>query len=225
MPRAAPVERLLALMTLIALGLPPLALAQAPAPMTDAERARRDAEKVLSFIKFHAVGARPIEPAHKPARAPAAPASARPAEALTSVKPPSALTAAAPVPVLEPAPLTPVTLAPAPTPTAMPPATGLAPLAPEPELRSEPEEDAGLQMQHFVAPVLSPALQATLGVGARPVRVRLTVEPSGRVSHAEADAGVPRRLAKPAVDAILQWQFAPLAQARTVDVDIAYRRE
>jgi len=55
--------------------------------------------------------------------------------------------------------------------------------------------------------------------------VRFTVEASGRVSHAEADASVPKRLARPAVDAILQWQFAPLPQPRTVDVEIAFRRD
>ena len=46
-----------------------------------------------------------------------------------------------------------------------------------------------------------------------------------RVSHAQAASGVPRRLAKPATEAILQWQFAPLAQARTADVEISFRRD
>jgi len=55
--------------------------------------------------------------------------------------------------------------------------------------------------------------------------VRFTVETDGTVSKAAAAADVPLRLARPATDAILQWQFAPLPQPRTVDVEIAFRRE
>jgi Gram-negative bacterial TonB protein C-terminal len=54
--------------------------------------------------------------------------------------------------------------------------------------------------------------------------VRFTVEANGTVSKAEALAEAPRRFARPATDAVLQWQFAPLPQARTVDVEIAFRR-
>ena len=71
-------------------------------------------------------------------------------------------------------------------------------------------------MQSFVAPVLTPAVQATLGAGTRNVKVRFTVEASGQVSKAEAAPDVPRRLARPATDAILQWRFAPLPQARAM---------
>lgn len=95
----------------------------------------------------------------------------------------------------------------------------------EPDDHDPDPDDAALQLQNFVAPVLTPALQATLGAGSRNIKVRFTVEASGKVSSAEAAAGVPRRLAKPATDAILQWQFAPLSQARTADVEIAFRRD
>lgn len=238
------------LLAAAALSLPLLAGAQSTAPLTDAERARRDAEKVFSFIKFQTVPAKPAaEPAHKPARAApaaaapapaapagnataatAAPAPTRPPEAQAAAaaappvaKPTAALVAAEPPPTLEPAALT------APTPLAAPLGAAVLTPTPGPAAEAEPEaddaDDGALQLQSFVAPVLSPALQSTLGAGSRSVKVRFTVEASGRVSHAEAAPQVPRRLAKPATDAILQWQFAPLPQARTVDVEIAFRRD
>ncbi|PTT87089.1 hypothetical protein DBR42_12385, partial [Pelomonas sp. HMWF004] len=108
-------------------------------------------------------------------------------------------------------------------------AASVEPAAPtfqaEPEPEPEDRDEVPLQMVNFVPPVLTQAVQATLGAGSRQVKVRFTVEPSGQVSHAEAAAGVPRRLAKPATEAILQWQFAPLPQARTVDVEIAFKRD
>lgn len=221
------------------LGLPLHALAQAAGPMSDAERARRDAEKVFSFIKFQTVPAKPAEPVHKPARPAAAPAAppraaepvaaapaavAPTAAAAPAVKPAAALAAADAPPALEPAALA------APAPTAAPLAGAVlsalpVTVAPEPEGEAEDADDGALQLQNFVAPVLTPALQSTLGAGTRNVKVRFTVEPNGRVSQADAAPGVPRRLAKPAIDAILQWQFAPLPQPRTVDVEIAFRRD
>ncbi len=66
-------------------------------PLTDAERARRDAEKVFSFIKFHTV---------KPA-APAAAANARPAPAAATAPTPRPV-ATATAPVTPPAQAAPV---------------------------------------------------------------------------------------------------------------------
>jgi hypothetical protein len=93
------------------------------------------------------------------------------------------------------------------------------------EVEADDPEEVPLQLQDFVAPVLTQEVQATLGVGSRSVKVRFTVEPSGKVSKAEAAPGVPRRLAKPAMEAILQWRFAALPAARIVDVEIAFRRD
>ncbi|MBI3347160.1 MAG: energy transducer TonB [Burkholderiales bacterium] len=237
MSESANLKRLLAV---LGLTIPLLAAAQAPTPpMSDAERARRDAEKVFSFIKFQTVRIKPpAEPASKPPR-PALPTPARPvhlprvAEATTAAAEPAPAAAvttmagADTLPAAEPA---------APPPAALP-ASVMGAAATEPAAaaftaEAEPEtddrddhEEVALQMQNFVAPVLTPAVQATLGAGARNVKVRFTVEASGQVSKAEAAADVPRRLAKPATDAILQWRFAPLPQARTTDVEIAFRRD
>ncbi len=220
----------LALSGLAAAQTTPSALAAAE------ERAQREAERVFSVIKFHSIRSKPAAEAASRSRA-AAPRTERPARTVPAA-------AAAPVPAAEPS-LPAVeagTTAPA-TPEPVPSAWQATPAAPpvvaphdepvptapalpaEPESEPEEPDEVPLRLQHFVAPVLSPSLQATLGAGARNVRVRLTVQADGTVSQADAAAGVPRRLAKPATDAILQWQFAPLPQARTADVDIAFRRD
>jgi protein TonB len=234
---------------------PTPAPAPSPAATSAAERAQREAERVFEFIKFHSLRPRTIEPARParppapaPAPAPAAaPAAApqatpaapapvaspervaappRPAVTDAPAKPAATLPASEAPPALVPAPITvpePVALPVVPNalpPVAPPPAPAATLPAPEAD-----DDDEPLQLQSFVAPVLTPAVQATLGAGARSVKVRFTVEPDGRVSQAEAAATVPKRLAKPAVDAILQWRFTPLQQARTVDVEIAFRRD
>ncbi len=236
------------LLLVLGLTIPLLASAQTSPPMTDAERARRDAEKVFSFIKFQTVRSKPIgESAAKPPRPPAAPRertaspaiarvaeSAPPAGVATSVKsaapapateaPPTASGAASALPVAEPSP-PPLPAAPliAPLPAAA--SSGPSSTQPEPDQDDDDEDDAALQLQSFVPPSLSPEVNATLGAGSRNVKVRFTVEANGNVSKADAAAGVPRRLTKPATDAILQWRFAPLPQARNVDVEIAFRRD
>jgi hypothetical protein len=208
--------------------------------MTDLERAQRDADKVLSFIKFQTVRTKPAEVPDKP-RKPAAPPSPPPrpaalvrhADTATGVVPAAAEPAVAPaaqvgastLPVVDPA-TPPLAEPPA---SFGPPAATPAPTMPAAEPQAEPDaaepDEVPLQLQRFVAPVLPPSVQATLVGGSRKVTVRFTVEPNGTVSKAEAAADVPRRLVRPATEAILQWQFAPLPQARTVDVEIAFKRE
>ncbi|MFG6413162.1 energy transducer TonB [Roseateles sp. DC23W] len=237
------------LLAALCLTLPLTALAQiSPADLAAAqERAQREAERVFSVIRFHTIRSKPAAEAgtSKPRRltpvtAPATPAARanRPAAA-APVEPAVATQGAepaAPRPTLADA-STPTPLAPQTAPSAWQapptaaPSEGPATMPAAPvetdaggEEPDEPEE-APLTLQHFVPPVLPPAVQATLGAGSRHVRVRLTVRPDGSVSGAEAAAGVPRRLARPATEAILQWQFAPLPQARTADVDIAFRSD
>jgi hypothetical protein len=227
MPERATPARLL---TALALSLPLPAPAQtSPPALTAAERAQREADRVFDVIKFHTIRSKPAaEAGAKPNRPPSPRAHPleRPSAPTTAAAAPAEAANAGTVNVTP----TPVVAAPSlPPPAAAPAATEAALAATTPEAEAEAErdeqEEVPLRLQNFVAPVLTPALQATLGAGSRLVRVRLTVEVDGRVSHAEAAAGVPRRLAKPATDAILQWQFAPLPQARTADVDISFRRD
>lgn len=226
-------SNLSSLLTALALALPLLAAAQtSPPPLTAAERAQREADRVFSVIKFHTIRSKPAaETTSKPARAPA-PAAHRPAPSPVNATAPAAEpTETNPVVSTGAAQASPLTAATSPTPAAAPsvpdqadePAGAAPTMEPAPEA-DEPEE-VPLRMQNFVAPVLTPAVQATLGAGTRHIRVRLTVEADGTVRQAEAAANVPRRLAKPATDAILQWRFAPLPQARTADVEIAFLRD
>jgi hypothetical protein len=232
MPDPAQTLRLLATLSLL---IPLLAHGQATPPLNDAERARRDAEKVLSFIKFQTVKTPkpPNEPADKPRRAsvpstPSAPTTAQPA----ATAPPHVTTAAR-------QPEAGVALAPTHTALATTSAPSLVPQPPQPATsfgaspaaasEAEQEADDGeaeLQIQHFVSPVLPPSVQKTLGSGTRKVIMRFTVQPDGSVSQAAAaEDDVPGRLVRPATEAILQWRFAPLAHARTVDVEIAFKRD
>lgn len=239
----------LALLAALILGLP----AHAQAPMSDAERARRDAEKVFNFIRFQTVRKPPAEGEAKPPRprrtapaaapapsaTPAAPAVASPSPAV----PAPAATAAAPMPTPAsstpalPAPAAPTAVSTAPVPSPVPapapaPALVSTPAVPagstaaaEPEEEDEEDEDGALRLVSFTAPELSTELQRTLGPSPRNIKVRFTVEADGRVSQAQAQEGTPRRLANVATLAIRQWRFDPLPRAREVDVEIAFRRD
>lgn len=230
MPRFATSTRLLA-----ALGcaLPLLAAAQAASSALSAaeQRAQRETERVFSFIKFQTVRSRPVtEPATKTPR-PTAPKPERPADK------PQRLDAAATPPATDAAPVQPAAapvsaepqpaaaeLVVAPASVEVKDAAPASP-APAPEAASDEPDEAPLRLVNFVAPALSPEMQASLGVGDRRVKLRFQVEANGTVSSAEAAAGVPRRLAKYATEAVLQWRFTPLPQPRTVDVEIAFRRD
>lgn len=231
MPEPVRLARLLAALSLT-MCLLSAAQAQAPA-LSDLERAQRDADKVLNFIKFQTVKTKPAaEPNDKP-RKPAATrptAPARPAEVAAAAAPPVAEPAAAPA--AQAAARTggftttaPTPAMPTPTPATSFAAPAAAPAVADTAAEADDPDETALQLQNFVAPVLSPSLQATLGSGSRKVMVRFTVEANGTVSQAEAAPGVPRRFVRPATEAVLQWRFAPLAQARTVDVEIDFRRE
>lgn len=226
--------RLPPFLTALGLALPLLAAAQTPA-LTDAERARRDAEKVLSFIKFQTVktklatepGERPHKPvAPGPQRATGAvrqadfARAAEPAPSLNAARTPPDTAPAVPLPGQEPAAVQATFDTPAPPSAAFATTAGT-----DGDTDTDEQHEVALQLQRFVAPVLMPSVQATLVGGSRKVTVRFTVETDGTVSKAEAAADAPRRLARPATDAVLQWQFAPLAHARTADVELAFRRE
>jgi protein TonB len=243
MPDIAPRPRLL---TALALALPLFAAAQtAPAPSNVPERALRDAERVLSIIKFHAVRPRPADKPRRPAttattRAPVAASAASAASAATGAATVAAAApASAPLPAAAtespPAAVLAATLTdaqadtPAAAPAGLAPATAVAatpgPALGDEDAETEDPEEVALQLRHFVAPVLAPSVQAMLGTGVRRVAVRFTVAADGTVTKAQAAADVPPRLARPATEAVLQWQFEPLPQPRTVDVELALRRE
>jgi Gram-negative bacterial TonB protein C-terminal len=251
MPDIARLPRLLAALSLM---IPLLGAAQAPA-MSDAERARRDAEKVFGFIKFQTVKPKPAAEPDKPRKpvATSAPRPASPARQTETAAAPQTATPATGAPA-SPAPSQTVASVSTPPPSqtvasvSTPPPPNAAPsfqpqqpaasfsgapvntLPPPPAAVPEPEaneaEEVPLQLQRFVEPVLPRTTRNALENSTRDiiVTVRFTVEANGTVSKAEALTDVPLRFARPATDAVLQWQFAPLPQARTVDVEIAFRR-
>lgn len=232
----------------VALGLacsPGLLLAQANSgkdakSLSDSDRAKRDADKVFSFIKFHTVRtapapAKPTAQAAPPTRSlgvAAAPAS-QPVAAT-----PASVGAAATSSAAAPAAATPSTLAADAASAAEPTVTtaGLpadaasaaatlsqAPLQAAPQVE---EEEVPLRLVDYVAPDMSAQVLAAMPSNEVTVPVRFTVQPDGRVSSAQAMGGsAPRRVAQAAVRAVQQWRFDPLPAERTVDVEINFKAE
>lgn len=235
---------LLAAPLMLCLALLPAWAQQADGKLSDAERAKRDAEKVFSFIKFHTVKpAAAAAPAPKPAPAPAAAARSMPVAAAAAAAPRAtvpATAAAAPVaasavrnesqaaargveaPVAAPA--EPVAAAPAPAVQAAVPAAPVAATTqPVAEPAAEPEEEVALKLIAYVAPDMSAQVMAAMPSNQVVVPVRFTVQPDGRVSSAQAMSNAPRRIANSAVRAVQQWRFEPIPAVREVDVEIAFK--
>ncbi|RVT86419.1 TonB family protein [Inhella crocodyli] len=228
--------------------------AQAPAPkkdaaaLSDADRAKRDASKVFSFIKFHAV--RSAAPAPAPAAtalAAAAPAAPRAPDRVTDAPTPGAN--AAPNPASGPI-AAPMAAASAPAPTgaataaladpaallaAAPTAAGgaapavasvaavAAPVAPAVQAQPtpEPEELVELALIEHVEPVVPARLQGIVRSGS--VMVQFTVQPDGKTAKVFARPGGQVRLAQVAVKAVEQWRFAPIPEPRDVMVELAFK--
>ncbi|WP_374437284.1 TonB family protein [Inhella sp.] len=212
--------------------------------LSDAERAKRDAEKVFSFIKFQTVkkpsaapAAAPSAAAPSPRLAPARsdatptarskPAAPEPGVAAAQASAPSLASAPATVPQIVPEASRPQGAAaedparPALGAPVQPPAAAAPPPTPEPEPE---EQEVELKLVDFVAPELTPQIQATLGASSPVVKLRFMVGTDGKVQSARAVEGVPRRLGQVAERAVLQWRFEPLPAAREVEVEIAFKR-
>jgi TonB family protein len=228
------------------------ALAQAPtaptppeaaAPMTDADRAKRDANKVFQFIKLHAVRANPA-PAAAAAQAPRPVAPAKPAIAAANKPATTAVTAAAATSAVkaaaatanEPAPMVAQTGADksagaelqlpsaaaaaaanaVPTPVAPTVAPTVAPAAAE-------TEEIELAIIKHVQPELPSNRMGNLRSGS--VWVQFTVEPDGSTKGVQARPGAQVRLAQSAVRAVEQWRFAPIPSARDVSIEFVFKIE
>ena len=227
----------------LALGVTGLAAAQSEGKLSDSERAKRDAEKVFSFMKFSTV--RPVgeKPASKPtptAAKPAAPARTSVAAGGGSASSVQAAAPATPTPTptvttasAEPTPSAsrglvpaapqpaPATAQPAPVNT-LPPADSPVPAQAEPEPEPEPDE-VPLKLVSYVAPEMSRQVVDAIGLRDQVVPVRFTVEANGVVSKAEARPGANRKLGVAAVKAVEQWRFAPLPERRQVDVELMFK--
>ncbi|MBT9502284.1 MAG: energy transducer TonB [Burkholderiaceae bacterium] len=199
----------------------------APA-LSDAERAKRDGDKVSQWIRLVADKAAakaapaPAAPAAKKASPPPSPApSSNGATLAAARKQVEALTetsavAAAP-PAFESAPVSPDPG----TRVALASPVAPAPAAPPPPVVEEPE--APLRPLFQVQPDFPRQLVNTLQSGM--VAVRFTVRPDGTVSQAEAVSSSHRRLSQAAIDAVKQWRFAPIKQERTASVEVGFKLE
>ncbi|RVT86420.1 energy transducer TonB [Inhella crocodyli] len=208
------------------------AWAQASGEISDAERAKRDANKVFSFIKFHAV-----KPAAAPAPAPAPKPAPKPAP-----RPDTSAAAAAPAPAPQVAAV-PAAAAPAPSPTAsaaveprtLPPVSEPAPApapvaaepsaspAPAPAAAAEEEDDPGIKLVKYVAPELNARAMAAMPGNFAKVRVRFTVMPDGSAGKVHAVSNSPRPLAQVAVKAVEQWRFEGVKEPQEVEVEVDFK--
>ncbi|MBH9576111.1 TonB family protein [Inhella proteolytica] len=222
------------LCVMVAAALAGGAWAQSDGKISDTDRAKRDAEKVFSFIKFHTVKpaaaaapAKPAPAAAKPAAAPAPRPSSGGSQVANATPASSASGASEPVVTrsLEPAappPHTSTQPVAAPVNT-LPPAASVPPTAtPEPEPEAEAEE-VPLKLEQYVAPEMTRQVLEAIGGRDHVVPVRFTVEPNGVVSKAEAREGGNRRLGQAAARAVQQWRFGPLPERRVVDVELLFR--
>ncbi|MBB5204782.1 hypothetical protein HNQ51_002096 [Inhella inkyongensis] len=184
------------------------AQSEAPSPLSDAERVRRDASKVFSFIKQQA--AKRVEPTRvaepRTASAPAeAPVQRKTLKAGVSQQ---LRLAADEAEGLE-------------APAAAAELSGG--LATAPQALAIEAEAAEPRLIEFVQPELSPALQASLGGRAPRVVLTLLIQPSGKVELARAEGGVPRRIAQVAERAAQQWRFEPGSGQREVQVEVLFQ--
>lgn len=203
----------------------PVSSASAPAedPM---ERAKRQANNVMRWIKVHsdkprATPAKPNETAAPAAATPPpaprpAPRVAAPAPAAEPEKPVAiAAPVAEPTPVAPPPAATPI--APAP-PVAAAPAMAKTPPPPPPPV--EEEEDTPLKALSQPQPVLPRNILSTLNVAK--VMVRFTVETNGSVSNVEVLRSSNRLLNKPTITAVSSWRFEPIKASRPAQVEIDF---
>lgn len=205
------------------------------AKLSDAERAKRDADKVMQWIRFHADKAdRPVRPAApKEAQAREAPAkdananreAAQRAAAArsTSAARTTAPEAAAPSVAAAPVPEAPASaqLVAAASPSAqpvLPPPAAQAARAPEP-----PAEEVPLRLLERVEPDFPARLLRERAGGS--VTVRFTVQPDGSVRAAEAVNASNKRLVPAVLEAVGRWRFAPIPETRVAVVEVGFRAE
>lgn len=181
------------------------------AEMTPTERAQRDADKVFQWIRIQAD--KPVQRAPATAKAAAPPpVAAKSVAAVAAAESPAAgpdAAAPAEATLLASARIVTRTMAPLPA----------APLAATPE----PELMLPLKLLSKVEPDMPRQLPANIRAGL--VLVRFTVQPDGRVADPEVVQTTNQRMSASALEAVLQWRFAPISQARTATVEVGFNRD
>jgi len=215
---------------------------QSAAAASAAERAQRETDRTMYWIRVLATKPAPVKTAAAPTPAPApAPAAPAPKIAVAAAAP-----APAPKPAAEartkvaaaPANATPaptkVAMASIPTPSTVSDATypsalssssadhaavALPPVAaPQPEPPAEP--DPGLIQIKSVQPDFPGVVVKRVRKGN--VEVHFEVEPNGTVSDAVVVESSNHRLNDAAIDAIKQWRFKPTPMSHTAAVNLVF---
>jgi TonB family protein len=232
---------------------PAAAATDAKAQLSDVERAKRDADKVFQWIKFHAEKGETKKPEHqakteaKPEPKPAVAKAAAPAPARKSDEDNRTVVAAASDSQRGDAggmTRTSLTSSAAPAATTPPAYTGRIPDSmamaapatapvvgvpaapaqqPEPEPAPLPEEDTPLRLVNKVDPEYPRALLSQQRNGS--VMVKFVVQTDGSVEQVEATKSPDRKLSVAAVAAVKQWRFAPINKPRPVSVEIGFQME
>lgn len=207
---------------------------EAKAKLSAAERAKRDADKVYQWIRFHAdkapakpraapEAAAPVRPAPAPAAVrPAPPEPARPALAQSQAEPmlgpeqPLVATS----PAAPPEPITQaVALAPQAATSPVTPSPAVAALAAAPPASEPPDEP--LRLIERVEPEYPAVLLRGRGSGS--VLVQFQVQPDGSVQAPEVLKSSNQRLVASVLAAVARWRFAPINKTRVATVEVGFR--
>lgn len=216
--------------------------AQSDAAKAGLERAQKQADAVFSWIKLNADKGANRQPAPPPASAPAPvarKATPAPAPVMAAAPRPAPVTAAPTVSAAAPA-AAPVTasIAASPEPeadlarnamlvaSASPTTAPSSPLAvaaqaAEPPTPPVEEAEVPLKLLHRVNPTIPPQMQRQTFRDAF-ARVKFTVAPDGQVSQVESMKATNNRLAAAAIEAVKQWRFAPIPEAREAAIEFAF---
>lgn len=197
---------------------------------TPMERAQRQSDNVMRWIKVHSD--KPRATPTKPAE-PAAPVAARPAPAAPKiaaavpaptpapapvVETPTPVVAAAPAPAApEPVVAPPPVAAPVAAPVVAPPAIAKAPEPPP----QEEEEDVPLKVISQGQPVIPRSVLASLNDVGK-VMVQFTVETNGSVSNVKVLHSTQRQLNRPTISAVSDWKFEPISEPQVAQIEFAF---
>jgi outer membrane biosynthesis protein TonB len=197
------------------------------APVSDADRAKRDAEKVFQWIRIHSDKPRKAAVA-APSAAPAAPAPVVATRSKPAAKPSDGGGITETVtPLVEAKAAAPreTGAAVAAAPEAASAATDkanetlLASAAQKAKVEAV-DEDLALIPVHRTEPEFSKALMRTLRKGQ--VQVSFTVKPDGTVAEPHVVATTHPRLKDVAVATVSEWRFQPLRHAQQGIVDLGF---
>ena len=189
--------------------VPSVGAASAPAvdPM---ERAQRQANNVMRWIKVHADKPRPAPAAPTPPPVAAKPVTPKavapvlppPEPQKAEVAAPPPVEVPAPPPVLAPAPIAPVAVAPPPPPV-------------------EEDDETPLKALTQDQPMIPRNVLASLN-GPGKVMVQFKVEANGSVSNVQVLSSSRTQLNRPTIAAVTSWRFEPIKTPRLAQIEFAF---